>query len=883
VDKKLQMLHALENKGLPILNQSSANSLEMAKTFLTNYQTYTADSLFGELKSTLNNLEAKKNVTVISGNTKLEVTDNSEYKTTTFKWTYTFNGITAPSKFVALGFKNGLLSYFVDNWQFHNVGSTKMKLSKEEAIDIALKTAAAHSWSSKLDYDAFETKNFNSSNVVWTALIFDDSVKADEARSEGGLTLYPVWRVGIQLNRWYGNLYGIQVDVWADTKEVRCVQEAWSPMIPSTEETADQVSDVESLNGQASVVSEKALDSIILVPLSIFGAFSILSFAVLVNRKKLRAYHLPKLHAPRAYGIVLFVMLSLTVFVPIATVNATQTKGAVIWGSESSDATYPPPDDDKSWRKHETEIDLQKSLATQLKTMFASYGYDGAFNDQGDDGSYKDDILYRIGAMNEDFDSIVVIDFDHGVGRSDYYKAPAGEFHYMFEDQRGTIIGEPGDEGDEWEYQNATAVYDMDIYPLISEGKVSLAFINTCMSATVTDWINGDQLVSQGLLDDPPNQRAQGMPFAWTHRTVVDLDEPGFNIAENMSIDGYSDPDLGKQCYIGFSSGSASLMQQIPYDEGTHQYHEWVQKFFENIVVYGMSVNDALDDASEDLWGEHFGASYLRNFDAYWWMSYGSDPIPNCKMEVYGNGRIRPSHPFENILSIAAWTGGTTDPSPGDHYYDLDTTSVQVSAESYDHHAFDSWFLDKELYSHDPTINVQMNGNHELLASFKPQNKLEISAGEGGTTDPPPGTYWYDQGTQVSVTAEPSGSNDFDHWIIDGEYESDDNPITDELWSDTTLHAVFEGPPQPIPVTVIIDSVPYDGCSRYHGLTADNPMPERFWEGDWHDQNPDAIIAVTGSTLHYEKTFYLTEGYHNIEYAVSCYAGYWHATITAGG
>jgi hypothetical protein len=610
------------------------------------------------------------------------------------------------------------------------------------------------------------------------------------------------------------------------------------------------------------------------------------------EQKKSEGLPLQRFRSLKACGILLFLMLSITILVPITTVNATQTKGAVIWGSESSDATLPPPDQDKSWRKHTTEIDLQNTVANTCKNLFINCGYDGAFDKQGVEGSNKDDILAQIETMNNNFDSIVVIDFDHGVGRPDYSLAP-DEFHYLFEDQGGTIIGEPGREGIEWDYQPDTAVYDMDIYPRVSEGKVTLAFINTCLSAKATRWYYDnendtlDQWVEQGLLGDPPNQRAQGMPFAWTHRTVQNKYMAGFNIAEHMSNNGYNHPDLGGQCYIGFSSGSASLMQEIPYPTGTWQYYQWVNEFFSNLLEDERSVNDALDEASETLWGESFHGCPLRDFTSCWWYSNGNDDwnetMDHCTMEIYGNGRIRPTHHLQNILSISAGTGGTTTPSPGNYYYDSNTTEVEVSAESDYHYAFDFWLLDGEFYSRDTTITVTTDGNHELYAVFKFQNKLEISAGEGGTTDPSPGTYWCDPGTPIEVTAEPDDTYEFDYWVINGEDESEDNPITGTLDQDATLHAVFEGPPPPIPVTVIIDSVPYDGYPRHHALTVDNQIPQIFWTGDWYNQNQDAIIAITSQTVHYEETFYLPEGYHDIEYAVSCWVGYWHATITVDG
>jgi len=232
VDGNLQTIHVLETEGPPSLTTpaTSTNAAEMAEDFLRSYQIYTADSLYGELKDTLVNLDASENSTETFGNMQLEVSAVDGY--TTFKWTYTFNGVTAPSKVVALGFKNGFLNYFVDNWNLYRIGSTNISLSKDEAVAIALETARAYNWSMEMSADTLDPENFNESNVRWTSLIFDDSVGAGKARSEDLLTLYPVWRVGIALDKWHGNMYGIEVDIWADTKEIRRIQEAWSTMPP---------------------------------------------------------------------------------------------------------------------------------------------------------------------------------------------------------------------------------------------------------------------------------------------------------------------------------------------------------------------------------------------------------------------------------------------------------------------------------------------------------------------------------------------------------------------------------------------------------------------------------------------------------------------------
>jgi len=73
---------------------------------------------------------------------------------------------------------------------------------------------------------------------------------------------------------------------------------------------------------------------------------------------------------------------------------------------------------------------------------------------------------------------------------------------------------------------------------------------------------------------------------------------------------------------------------------------------------------------------------------------------------------------------------------------------------------------------------------------------LTITASEGGTTNPAPGTHTYQQGTTVTVTAQPSGSNKFDYWLLDGQQKTT-NPITVIMNTDHTLKAVFKIEQQP--------------------------------------------------------------------------------------
>jgi hypothetical protein len=623
-NENLLMLNVFKNEGLPSLNKQAAtgNAVELAQGFLSNYQTYTKNTLFGELKSTLNNIDANKNLTTIINDTRLEVSSINGY--TTFKWIYSFDNILAPAKFIALGFNNGFLTYFVDNWQLYKIGSTKIALSEKEAATIALETTKTCSWSLKLDDDAFEIKYFNESNVIWSTLFFDSSLEANKARNDDALVLYPVWRCGVALDKWYGNLYGLEVDIWADTKEIKQTQEAWSTITPEEERT---ILDMLKANASTAQTPDKGptVTGIQLNSLT-WIAFPVLAVAIVgatllwVRKKKnVLSYSSMKLRAIKTcIALLCVLMISMPVVMCISTANA--TGGAVIWGSESTgafDEIY-----GYSWRKHPTEVQLQQTVSSTVRTYFANNGYGTAWNHQGNSSS-KTQILSDISALQNSYNKVAVVDFDHGVGLSPGYPTlltPPNEFHYMFEDNTGTIIGNRTHH-----YTDPShGVYDMDVYStLTTPNKISFAFINTCLSADLSyqAWLTGSW--------PPYPDRARGMAFAFTHRLV----------GSQMSSDGYNSPDSSDQCYIGFPWGSASLMQHIPYDTGV-QYRWWVTYFFYYALNFDMSVKDALDTVCSQYWGTTFGNSPLSastgGFTAYWWNG-NPETMPNSSMAIYGD------------------------------------------------------------------------------------------------------------------------------------------------------------------------------------------------------------------------------------------------------
>jgi len=140
-------------------------------------------------------------------------------------------------------------------------------------------------------------------------------------------------------------------------------------------------------------------------------------------------------------------------------------------------------------------------------------------------------------------------------------------------------------------------------------------------------------------------------------------------------------------------------------------------------------------------------------------------------------------------LTVSSTTGGTTNPVSGTHTYSAGVT-VGVTATPSAGYRFDHWVLDGSNNGTNP-ISVFMDKDHNLQAVFVETHTLIILVSEGGTTNPAPGTYNYDNPTDVTVTAIPNANYRFDHWVYDNVNNGSANPITVHVGSGHTLQAVF--------------------------------------------------------------------------------------------
>ncbi|MCK9266087.1 FG-GAP-like repeat-containing protein [bacterium] len=101
-----------------------------------------------------------------------------------------------------------------------------------------------------------------------------------------------------------------------------------------------------------------------------------------------------------------------------------------------------------------------------------------------------------------------------------------------------------------------------------------------------------------------------------------------------------------------------------------------------------------------------------------------------------------------------------------------------------------------------------------------------------GTTDPSPGTYSYNQGTNVTITAIPNGGHKFSHWSGDIETPSD-NPATILMDRPRQVKAHFK-----VDYTITLPwelQTPTDWGNRYHHSTID--FKNKLWVIGGYDKD----------------------------------------------
>jgi hypothetical protein len=197
-------------KGSVISDKQYISQLDAVKSFLEKYQNYTKmDST--NLISMLDKVEVGENVTKIAGNTKLTITNMVSFGNaiTNFNWAYTINGLDYTSLQVSFQ-KNGALYTLYDDRSIYTIGDTSINISKDQAIDIALKNLPTYSYEMP---DGSIVSDFNITKDKIDAILDTSPIEST--------VLKPYWTVALPLNQTYpGSVHGIEAFIWADTGKI---------------------------------------------------------------------------------------------------------------------------------------------------------------------------------------------------------------------------------------------------------------------------------------------------------------------------------------------------------------------------------------------------------------------------------------------------------------------------------------------------------------------------------------------------------------------------------------------------------------------------------------------------------------------------------------
>jgi hypothetical protein len=212
-DNKLSRCQLSLFEGSPIYSQPQPTTiLDAAKNLLQRFRSYEDVSYLEEMSNMLASVNETEDSEIIRGNMKLKVSFSGAGAVV--QWLYTENGVDFQTKALSLVFENRVLKELTDGWFLYTIGSTKVNISREEAVEIARNYVKDF----KLEIDGIEVPNFN-------VLEEPVSIMLVPHAREDPLALIPYWYVTLYLDKVYpGEIDRITVGLWADTGEVAHVR-----------------------------------------------------------------------------------------------------------------------------------------------------------------------------------------------------------------------------------------------------------------------------------------------------------------------------------------------------------------------------------------------------------------------------------------------------------------------------------------------------------------------------------------------------------------------------------------------------------------------------------------------------------------------------------
>jgi hypothetical protein len=253
-------------------NMLPSNIITAADTFLERYKSFTGDVKIDSMREILSTVKAPGNIVKDSDGLILQI--SMVAGRTAFQWIESQNGVDYGR--LTIEFKDGAFDSFYDDRTYTTIGSSDVNISKEEAVDLALKQANGFSY------------NYNG-QLIGNLTIVQSQIRANltaDVRDKPS-AYYPCWTVDLPLkNIAPGSIYYLEAKIWADTGQLISFKEMGYGG-PDQEESSEPTPTASSSITENDSISNNSLISSAAIIAAIVTAILLSIFvAVKINKKR---------------------------------------------------------------------------------------------------------------------------------------------------------------------------------------------------------------------------------------------------------------------------------------------------------------------------------------------------------------------------------------------------------------------------------------------------------------------------------------------------------------------------------------------------------------------------------------------------------------------
>jgi len=279
--------------------------------------------------------------------------------------------------------------------------------------------------------------------------------------------------------------------------------------------------------------------------------------------------------------LLLLLGFSTTPLINVSTVAA--DNASLMWGS--------------TWNMTDGEEALSDSVCAAIRYHFSLTGEYDYLHDYYGEETEKMQVLYNVTYCNDNYDFTSIFYKGHGCHEYHYNPTYGWVPHYWLYDDDG---GSASDD----------KIYDQHVGYRATAGTHDLVFLWACGT--------GDDVGHIGNYN-----YTWYMPASWC-----------FN--DDLSDDGFNDPDEGDDCFLGFINYSK------PFDEYTgyqsYKYSAIANGFYVRTTLCDETVNEALNVCANYYLGDDLDSTDFYN--EYWYYDPDMGGNSSCRFVVYGNGDI---------------------------------------------------------------------------------------------------------------------------------------------------------------------------------------------------------------------------------------------------